>query len=184
MIVLKVSRADLSRHAACNSRHRSEEWQRAISGLNGFVSDADNFALHKGLREALVSSKVQVCVENLTFAKERVFFRKRLFHFDDHVGLVENFFRCLEDRRACFAIVVVRNAGTDACIVLDENFVAGMGQSANARNHHTDAVLFILNFLWYADDHGQVSGARLLFKREFSVRRKRGRPLSASYWES
>jgi hypothetical protein len=96
---------------------------------------------------------VQVGVENLAFAEEGILLGERLLHLHDHVGALEDLAGGGDDLGAALLVILVRDSGAEAGVLLDEDGVAVLTERADARQDHADAVFLVLDLLRNADDH-------------------------------
>ena len=100
---------------------------------------------------------MQIGIEDLTFAHQAIFLGNRLFDLDDHLGRAPDLGGRIDDFGACGLKFFVGDAGADAGIFFDKDFVTSRNQLLDAAGDDGDAVFAVFDFLWHADDHGNSS---------------------------
>ena len=150
---LKVLGSFLDRHPSGHFRHRDKQWQRAIGFLNGFVRDGDAFGGHHGFGELLLSRKVEIGEQDLSFAHERILTGDGLLHFHDHFGFRPDVFDIVDNRRSGVDIGGIWKTASVPCSFFHKNGMSVADQFNDASRNEGDAVFVGFDFFGYSDDH-------------------------------
>ena len=145
-------RGELSGHL----RHRREQGQRAVLGLDRLVGNRGDPRVDEGACERLVRCDVQVREERQPLAQARVLGGDRLLHLEQEIALAPGFV----DRRdagpdACVRLVGERAA--EAGPGLDDHLVAATRQLERPGRGQRDAVLVRLDLFCDCDSQGRAT---------------------------
>ena len=140
------------RHAPGDFAHRLEQRQ-TVADLNRFVGNGGHAGLQQRVGERFAGGEMKIGEKNLSFSQKRKFGRKRLLHFDDHVGPRENIFGQIDNLRAGLFIFLVRITGANAAVFFHQHGVSAFRQLLRGRRDERDAPFLFFNFLRDADDH-------------------------------
>jgi hypothetical protein len=101
---------------------------------------------------------VQVCEENLVFAKQRVLGCNRLLDLKQQITLGPNLFGCGKHRCAFGNIRSVGETRTDSGAGLDEYLVTATNEFVNTGWGDGHSVLVVLDFGWNSYAHFLLLG--------------------------
>src|SRR5262249_37404663 len=109
--------------------------------------------------ELLRRRQVQVGVDDLPLAHERVLVGQGLLDLDDHLGALPDLGLRPDDLRPGLLELLVREPGSVPGAGLHEHGVPPAGEDAHAGRYHADPVLAGLDFRRDTDDHARHYGA-------------------------
>ena len=152
-LLLEVFCAFLNRKTAGNLGHRCKKRKRTVSLLQRFVGNRLHIALKKRIRLLLISCQMQVCIQNQSVMKQRIFFLQRLLNLDHHIHKVPHILRVVDQGSSGIHILIVRKARTDTGALLHVYMVAcgNIGLYVIRCKPHAEFVVF--DFFHATDFH-------------------------------
>ena len=152
VLLLEAGRAHLDGHPAGHLAHRAEQGQGAVGALDGLVGDGPDLVLHERLGVVGEGRQVEVGVEDQAGAEVLELAGQRLLDLHHHVG-GPGVGRGRHDGGARRLELLVRDAGADTGVLLDQDLVAVAGQLEDAAGVDADPVLALLDFRGDTDLH-------------------------------
>ncbi len=146
-------RTGLNGHAARHLAHGCQQGQATVRRGDRLVGDAGSAGCQQRFRLLRVGGQVQIGEQQLAGAQHTALRSLRLLDLDDHLRLGEYRFGVSDDLRARIPVLGIVKAYRLAAIALHQYAVAIVHQLSHAGRRETNAILVILDFLGYANQH-------------------------------
>src|SRR6202012_3651723 len=133
--------------------HGGEKRECAGAILDSLVGDSSDAFFEGGVGELVERGEVKVGEEDEAVSEVVVLLFDGLFDLDDHLGGAPEVGGVADDFGADGLVVIVREAGELAGVVLDEHLVAGLGEGLGTGGGYDYSALVIFDFLGYTNNH-------------------------------
>ncbi len=150
----------LGGHATSHLAHGEQEGQRTVGPADRLIGDAVCAGLEEGAGEVGRRRQVEVGEEDEAGTQQRVLRRQRLLDLDQKVDGSSDLRSRVGDGGPGRFVVLVWEAGAQACAVLDQHLVASLGEGGHSRGDQAHAVLLHFGLSDRADFHVHLPGDR------------------------